>query len=183
MKAFLLSGVAWLLLLAFANHTQAQISPIRLSVNKHQKTTQNTISQNDRSDAGMREQEVSEEVYYTIAVSSINTASALNPKIKWSILVKPATGTDLKLVEGERACSLNFGQKFSFDTDLVQLSGKTWQSRDGRHRKTELAQIVGYAVEVHIGDRIVSSAIEPADIKHKIELLRGGEGKQQIHQF
>jgi hypothetical protein len=178
-----LSGATWLLLLAFANHAQAQISPVRLSVSKHQKINQNTISQNDRLDTGVREQEVNEEVYYTIVVANAGAASVPNAKIKWAILVKPIRSTKLELVEGERTCSLSFGQKFAFDTDLVQLSGRKWQSRDGWYRRTVSAQIVGYAVEVYMGDKIVASAVDPSDVRRKIELLRGGEGKQQLHQF
>ena len=161
---------------------QAQISPVRLSVNKNQKTTQTTISQSDLS---INEQEVDQEVSYTIVVTSTSGAPVSDIKIKWAIMVKPTHGkTDLKLVEGERTCSLNFGQKFTFDTDLMQLNGKKWQSRNGRNRKAISSQIVGYAVEVYIGDRVVASDIQPPDAKRKIDLLRGGgEGGQQLHQF
>ena len=183
MKKVFLSGATCLLLLAFASHAQAQISPVRLSVSKNQKIDQKP-KYRDNISTGPRELEVNDEVHYTIVVANSSAAPVPKVQIKWAILVKPARGTSLKLVEGEHTCSLDLGERCTFDTDLVELTGTKWQSSGGQPRRIVSAQIVGYTVEAYIGDRVVASDIQPSDAKSKIELLKNDKNSgQQRHRF
>lgn len=176
-------GIACLLFFAAAFQSDAQISPVRLSVNKSRKIEQKTTSQQGGYAWGWREQAVNEKVYYTVEVANASTAPVSNLRIKWAVLVQPANRKDPQIIEGERSCSLNLGQKFSFDTDVIELSGTKVETSDGQYRRSNTSQIAGYAVEVFLNDKRVAADIQPTDAKRKMEDAKAGKDGQKTHQF
>jgi hypothetical protein len=179
----LLPVVVSLLLTCLAAEAPAQISPVRLSVNKNRKVEQKTTSQQGGYAWSWREQAVNERVYYSIEVANASTAPLSNLRVKWAVVVQPANRKEPQLIEGERACSLNLSQKFAFDTDVIELSGKKWETSDGQYRRDDSSKILGYAVEVFLNDKRVAADIQPTDTKRKIEELKGGKESQKTHQF
>ena len=184
MKRLVLPGIASVLLIFIVAQAQAQISPVRLSVNKSRKVQQKTTSQQGGYAWSWREQAINERVYYTVEVANASTAPIANVQIKWAVLVQPVDRKEPQLVEGERTCSLNLGQKFSFDTDVIELSGTKTETSDGQYRRDNSSRIIGYAVEAFLNDKRVAADMQPADAKKKIDDARGATGKsQQEHHF
>jgi hypothetical protein len=167
MKRFL----GWLgITLAVAVVAQAQINPVRLKVNKTEKKDRKTTYRS--TDGYTQQQQIQSTVFYTIEVANVSATPVTDLQVKWALLIKTRVVPEFKVVEGERTCSIGLGQKYVFDTDIVELSGSQWQNNWTGSRSGSSAEVAGYAVEVLSGDRIVASEIIPADTKRRIEQLK-----------
>ncbi len=184
MKKLVVAGNLILLLALSVQQTYAQIYPVRLSVTKNRKTSQKTTQQSGGYIRSWTEQQIKETVSYTIEVANATTAPVPNVRIKWAILVKPGKKNQPEIIEGEQTCSLNLGTKYVFDTDIVELTGTKLESSDGQYRRDDSSRVLGYAVEVFIGNQRVAADIQPIDTKGKVEALKAEKEKgRPRHQF
>ena len=163
---------------------QAQIvNPVRLKINKNSKKDRKTTYQSTYGT--LREQDVNETVSYTVDVINMSSGPVKDVEVKWAILVNArgrysSTSYDsgMRVVEGERKVDeLGIGQKFSFDTDVIQLSGTQTDGNSsyyygGTSRTKTGSEIAGYVVEVYSGGRVIGSEILPIDTKKKIAALK-----------
>ena len=65
----------------------------------------------------------------------------------------------LRMQDGKERRDLKAGEKFSFDTDVIELNAPR-------------AQVDGYCIEAVLDGKVVASAIEPANAKERIESLK-----------
>ncbi len=166
-----LRRAAWLALLAwFVPCVTAQINPIRLKVNKTEKKDRKTTYRS--TDGYTQQQQINSTVFYTIEVANATTAPVTDLQVKWALLIKTRAVQQFKVIEGERTCNIGLGQKYAFDTDIVELSGSQWQNNASGARSENSAEVAGYVVEVLKEGRIITSDITPADTKRRIEQLK-----------
>jgi hypothetical protein len=182
-KQILLPVTSILLLSLAVSRSIAQINPVRLSVTKNRKVNQKTTQQNTGIIQSWSEHEVKETVSYTIEVANATTAPVPNLRIHWAILVKPVGNAPLEFIEGEKTCSLALGGKYVFDTDVLELGGKKWQTSDGQYRQDDSSKVLGCAVEAFIGNQRVAADVQPADTKRKIDELKTQKEKSPRRQF
>ena len=181
----------YLISASLAAPSQAQVSPVRLKVSKHQKSDSKNTYQS--SDGYYRSAEKNKSLYYTIDLTNVSGGSAKEFNIKWAVLVKSDNNSysfvngqyrradPMHVVSGEKSCTLEFGKNCSVDTDVIELSG--WESVDGGFRRSEYgAKLIGYCVEVFVNDQRVAADIQPPDTKAKIE-QESGQGEQKRHKF
>lgn len=168
-----------LLLAMLPSDARAQVSPLRLTVNKTQKDKRETTYQS--TNGRHRTQEVNSTVFYTVEVANIAPATLSNLKINWAILIDPSHGehlgggvgwneAHLKVATGERACNIGLGLKYKFDTDPVDLSAVVVDN-NGQHH-TRGGSVRGYMVEVYQGGHLIASDYSPSDIKNQIDHVR-----------
>jgi hypothetical protein len=155
----------------FALGADAQVNPVRLRVLKQQKTDYRQSYQT--TDGYWRERRGTKAVSYSIAVANNTTKPLMDVRVEWAVLVQPYVRYDqLRVVDGSKSVDIPFGKSFVFETDIIELTGYEWRtSEGGRHQHS--AEILGYAVEVYIGDKLVASDIKPSDAKRKIEQVSG----------
>ena len=168
--------------------SDAQVSPVRLKVSKHSKSDTKT---NFRSaDGRYSNQDKETSIFYTVDLTNVSGGAARDFVIKWAVLVKgdqyyygDADGGSgqMRVVNGEKSCTLEFGKTFSFDTDVLELQGNQ-TNFDGGHRYERGSKIVGYSVEIFCNDQRVAADIKPDDTKNKIEQL-GANADQKRHKF
>jgi hypothetical protein len=89
------------------------------------------------------------------------------------------TAWGLEVLEGERVCSLAFGQKYVFDTEPFDLSSVNSSRPNTTVQDCRGGQVVGYAVEVFLGDKLVASDIRPSDTKSRIEKLKSSKRRRR----
>ena len=99
-------------------------------------------------------------------------------KVSWVLVLREAGSGTLRLVEGVRTTDLKRGQKYSFDTDVVEL-GSFSHSTYGNSRSTS-AEPVGYLVEVIVDGKAVASATKPMDIRGKIQEARNAPKRHKF---
>jgi hypothetical protein len=109
-----------------------------------------------------------------------STASVIGLQVRWTIVLKDPNSGQLKLVEGKKNTDLARGQKYSFDTDIIEL-GQFYQD-NWSSSKTGLAEAVGYLVECIVDGKVVSSATQPSDIRTKVSQARAN-ADQKRHRF
>jgi hypothetical protein len=170
-----------LLLAGSVIDARAQANSVRLKVTKMESTHRQTTYQT--SDGSYRQQQVKSAVYYTIEVVNLNTTGPADLKIKWAILVDPSkaeaqgggysmTKVAEKVVSGERQSKITLGQRYTFDTDPIDLDTVTTSYDTGGQRFHSGGSIQGYLVEVYNGDRLVASDSSSQNIKHDMEQLQ-----------
>jgi len=182
--------IALAVLLAGVAAASAQVSPARLKVTRQSKSDSKETYRS--SDGRYRSGEKTKTVLYKVEVSNVSGGPAKEFVIKWAVLVKSDDAVytyqdgnmkrqNLRVVEGEKTCKLEFGKSFNFETDVIELTG--WESvSSGMYRSESGAKVIGYAVEVFCNGERVASDIQPADTKKKIDQTKG-EGEQKRHQF
>jgi hypothetical protein len=208
MKRMLLPWGVMALLVLPVTGAAAQPGPVRLTVTKITKGNMQRFSEigwvQDRDgnayigEAGESVIQVGDFVHYHIELALMSPKALPALRIEWALLVRPAGGENPQVIQGENMGKLDLASrstKFECDTQTVHVRTKeqarqrdiaqarswspqprgTWRSSAYQGIVTE---ILGYSVEVLDGDRVVASAAEPANAKRKIELLRGGEGRQ-----
>jgi hypothetical protein len=169
----------------------AQVSPVRLKVSKHQKSDSKNLYQS--SDGYYRSAEKNKTLYYTVDLTNVSGGAAKDFNVKWAVLVRSdrigytmidgeyRQSNPMRVVNGEKTCTLEFGKTCSFDTDVIEAAG--WESVEGGNRRSEYgAKVVGYCVEVFVNDQRVASDIQPPDTKTKIEQA-SGTSDQKLHKF
>ena len=174
---------------SFAWQAQGQISPVRLSVTKNEKSDQKTTYQDNYG--YNRQQQIKKTISYTVEVRNFSAGALPNLTVKWAVLYDPSkaeahghggvswSSKDLRVLEGEHACSLGLGQQCAFDTDSIDLStvhGGTANTTQGYQYGGD---IHGYSVEVFSGERLLASEYQPQDIKSQIEAARTNKDKGQ----
>ncbi len=173
----------------FAGQTRAQMSPVRVSVTKNEKSDQKTTYQD--SSGYFRQQQIKKTVSYTVEVRNFSAGALPNLTIKWAVLYDPTKAEahgggsvswstkDLKVLEGEHTCTLDLGQECGFDTAPIDLSSV----HSGTANTTQGYQygggIRGYCVEVFAGERLLGSELQPQDIKSQIEAAKTNKDKGQ----
>jgi hypothetical protein len=174
----------------FADPGRAQISPVRLSVSKNEKKEQKTTYQD--SSGYYRQRQINRTVSYSVEVRNFSSTALAGIVIKWAILYDPSHAevrggggvswnrADLKVLDGERTCSLQVGQRFAFDTDSVDLSsvhtGNSYTTRANQYG----GDIRGYCVEVSTADgKLLASEIQPPDTKQQLDQVRAKDRKDQ----
>ena len=163
--------VAW----GIALISEAQMSPVRLRVTKNSHKERKTTQQDRYGQE--RVQAVNETVTYTIEVVNLSSKEIKDVRIHWAVLVNPSSGSSssgsMRVTEGEKTSDLKNGQKYSFDTDKIDLAGTQRDSASyyGTTRTRTGAGIEGYAVEVYADGRVVASEILPIDTKKRIDQI------------
>ena len=151
-----------------------QISPVRLKVNK--------VTKKERVERESGDKPLIQQVLYEVELSNASTAASDDLTIKWAILYKPYPyNNDLKILEGDRTCSLGIGQRYKFETDSLEVPMKKrayYNSRGIRSSSGDGLEILGYLVEVYSGKKILASDIQPSDIKTRIQKVRDAEEKK-----
>jgi hypothetical protein len=178
--------VVFLLPVFLAAAAYAQIKPFRIKVDKiSKKNTTKTVYQ-DASGA-YRNQQVNETVHYHIEVVNFSTMPRPDVKIKWVLLYDSSQATvqgngginapapNLKTLEGERTCSLAVGQKYIFDTESLNLSSVSSSMPYTTKLSHQGGEVLGYVVEVLVGDALAAKEISPPDTKSRIEKLKASQ--------
>jgi hypothetical protein len=168
------------LLLAGAADGFAQAGQILLKVTKKEDTDYNYRY----SSPGYRSTVGADKVHYRIEVVNGSPADVSNVVIRWAVLIKPGYGTQPRVIEGSRKTDLKRGQRYEFDTDIFQL-GSVYRSNISGTSRFNRAEILGYAVEVIVDAKTVSSDIRPADTKMKIDALKSSKPPEppKVHRF
>ena len=156
-------------LVAMAAPADAQIGPVRLKVTRVNKEARVLAS---RTADGAREEQLVDRVYYKGELTNTSSAPVRNVVVKWAILVRPHSTTNLSVVEGEYTCSLALGERSGFDTDIIELTGTRTRSTETGSRSDTKSRIVGYAVEVYVGDRRMAWEADPQDTMRRIEDMK-----------
>jgi hypothetical protein len=103
------------------------------------------------------------------------------------VLVKPRYSQPLEVVEGERSCALDRMQKYVFDTDILELTGTTYDYPSIQYKDRNASEIEGYVVEVFVNGTRVAADIQPADTKRQIDQVKAdkekGQGEQKRKRF
>jgi hypothetical protein len=166
---------------------EAQLNPVRLKVNKIQKkATQTTHRQ---TDGAYRQQQNNETIYYEIDVSNFSASPITNCIVKWAVLYDPSqarshgsggftwSSEDLAVSEGQKTCQLALGQKYSFETDPIELSTvSTSISYTGRRYRYG-GEVRGHVVEVFVNDRLVATDASSNDIRQQMEKAKKDSGR------
>jgi len=79
-------------------------------------------------------------------------------RVTWKTLAQTAD-KKFSVAQGEKSVDVEMGKTYDFDTD----------SADGK--------VLGYTVQVFSEDKVLASAVEPADIKAQIEKAGGSSSK------
>jgi len=166
----------WLILPA-----NAQVSPVRLRVNKVQNKDTRTAY---RSSYGTyRHEQSNETVYYEIELVNFSAGAISNCVVKWNVLHDPSyasalgggisySTSRLEIQEGQKICILKTGQKYVLQTDPIELSiVSTYDSYGGGHSRYG-GDVRGYLVEVYVHDRLVAQDASANNIREQIENLR-----------
>jgi hypothetical protein len=119
-----------------------------------------------------------ETLSYTVELINAGGEAVPNVKISWTIVVREAGGGGLRLIEGVRTTELKRGQKFNFETDVIEM-GSFSHSTYGNSRSTN-AELVGYLVEAVVDGKAVASAAQPMDIRNKIEEARNAPKRHRF---
>lgn len=117
-------------------------------------------------------------VSYSVEAINAGAAPVAGVKINWVILCREASGGQLRLVEGARTTDLARGQKFGFETDIVELSS-FYRSTYSSSRSVS-AELVGYLVEVIVDGKVVASDGKPADIRNKVQEARNAPKRHRF---
>src|ERR1043166_1757249 len=164
----------------------AQLNPVRLNVNKVEKKDRQTTYRS--ADGQYRREQLNSATSSTVQLVNVSGGSLSNIRVKWAVLVDSshaearATGISttngkLDIVEGERTCSLDLGQRYSFDTDVIELSAAMAGSDYSGSRWNYGGKVLGYAVEVFVDRKPGASEIQPSDTKKRIEQVKADEQK------
>ena len=165
----LISTALALLLGLAATQSFGQISPVRLKVNK--------VIKKERAEREEGGKPLIQQVLYEVELSNASTAAANDLTIKWAILYKPNSySSEVKILEGDRTCSLSVGQKYKFETDPLEVPLK---KRGYYGSSSSGTDILGYFVEVYSGKKILTSDIQPADTKARV--LKAKEAEEKRH--
>lgn len=170
-----LTRLGWvvLLLVVFAPLTQAQITPVRVRVEKHQKT-QNVRSEDQHGHYMYRT------VWYSAEVFSMNASLLPDVVVKWALYGRQIhTSKDdlaaLFVVEGEKKCSLIHGQTYELETDQIDLMACPMSGGKG--------EVLGYAFQVLVDDKVVASSVAPENTLKKIEAIKAAREKPNPNRF
>lgn len=178
---------ALLLLAAALIDAHAQASSVHLKVSKMETNHRHTTYES--ADGGYRQQQINSTIYYTVELVSLNTTRPADLKIKWTILVDPSRAeahgngysqmkADEKIVTDERQCKIAVGQRYTFDTDSIDLDTvATDYNYNGRHY-TYGGGIHGYLVEVYDGDRLIASDASSVNFKSELEKFQANRDKK-----
>lgn len=148
----------------------AQISPLRLKVTKNMKKDMEGGSQHL----------VHETVSYTIEISNASPAPVKDIQVRWAMIVSSGyrydgagwTSVSQKILEGEHTCSVDRIQKCVFDTDEVEVAAYTKKEYYARYK----SDITAYYVEALVNGAVVTSDIQPANAKIRIEEEKSKRG-------
>jgi len=113
-------------------------------------------------------------VSYTIEVRNSSTSDLRDIKIQWAILVRDSFGHN-NLVEGLQQVRIPFGGKFAFETDTMELRVSNYQ--DYYYG----ASIIGHAVQVFAGEKLLGQECVPSNILPQIEAIRNKENGKMHH--
>jgi hypothetical protein len=178
--------VVFVLPVFLAASAHAQIKPVRIDVSKVSKKNSKTVYQD--SGGTYRNQQVNETIHYTIQVVNSGTLPLTDVKIKWAVLYDSsqatmhgdgvsATASPLKILEGEQTCSLRVGQKYAFDTESLDLSSVNSSRAYTTKQHHYGGEVIGYAVEVLVGDKLAAEEVRPSDIKSRIEKAKASQAE------
>jgi hypothetical protein len=126
------------------------------------------------SDTGYVHRSGQEVAYYTIDVINGGKQRLEAVEINWYVVVNPAATSKNKapvVIQGSKKTSLDSGQKFSFQTDVLELGSVSYSSYSGT-RTGAKAQVVGHLIEVLVNGKVVRSDSKPLDIKTQIDQLK-----------
>ena len=151
--ALLMSSVA-------VSQSFAQLSPVRLTVTKHEDkdyvTKHREHPRRDTSVSKLHETDAT--LIYSIEVVNAGAKPLAGLEIRWGVLID-RPDHPLRMHDGKEHHDLKPGEKFSFDTDVIELNAP--------HAKVD-----GYSIEAVLDGKVVASAIEPANAKERIESLK-----------
>jgi hypothetical protein len=174
-----LYSLSLLLLAAGAAPVAAQSSPLRMTVTRCLKENRGPAT---RTPDGAREEPLLDRVYYTIELANSTSTTLKDVAVKWAVLVQQRVTGIKTVVEGESRCALAFGERRRLDTDIIELSGVRTRNADGSVGESK-SQILGYAVEVYVGGRLVAAEAFPADTPVRIKEVKGEQAEPGVHRF
>src|SRR5262245_41159191 len=117
-----------LMILLLPSLTQAQVSTVKLKVSRSSKsdTKETYRSLDGRSASG----EITKSICYKIELTNISSGPAKDFVVKWAVLVKSDREVwqngqwkrgEMRVIQGEKECKLDFAKNTSFDTDVIEL--------------------------------------------------------------
>lgn len=113
------------------------------------------------------------------AVEIINAGEDVpNAKVSWVVVLRESGSGQLKVVEGTRTAELKRGQKFSFETDIIEL-GSFSRSTHYSSKSTK-AELVGCLVEAMVDGKVVASDAKPMDIRNKVQEARNAPKRHRF---
>lgn len=113
------------------------------------------------------------------AVDIINAGGDVpNAKVSWVVVLRESGSGQLKVVEGTRTAELKRGQKFSFETDIIELG--SFSRSTYYNSKSTNAELVGYLVEAIVDGKVLASDAKPMDIRNKLQEARNAPKRHQF---
>jgi hypothetical protein len=173
-----LKAMLWISLLAIgAAPAFGQAPSLMLNVKKKEKTEtkQRTTSSGYYSTYQYR----SGVETLSYAVEIINAGGDVpNAKVSWAVVLRETGSGQLKVVEGTRTAELKRGQKFSFETDIIELG--SFSRSNYYNSKSSNAELVGYLVEALVDGKVVASDAKPMDIRTKVQEARNAPKRHRV---
>jgi hypothetical protein len=153
------------LLLAFTLPVQAQISPVKIVVNKRQQTKNVAAGQyNNIHNQTFRT------LVFDVDASNLSAKPIENLVVRWSILVQPAHTSGIssaQLAEGTKKLSLKVAERLKVESDAVELSKCTGCGSE--------SQLIAYVVEAQVDGKTVATDTGSTSAKDKIEQYRSAK--------
>jgi hypothetical protein len=173
MKNFARIGLVALALIIFAPSADGQLTPVRIRVEKHQKT-KNVRAEDQHGHYLFRTVSFSAEVF------SMNAAPLPEVLVRWAVFgrqthVSKDDLLSLFLVEGEEECSLSHGQTHRFETEPIDLIACPMSGGKG--------EILGHVFEVLVDGKVVASSVVPENAPRKIGAIKAAREKPNRNRF
>lgn len=168
------------IVLSMAVTGAAQLSPVKLTVTER--------ARNDRVSSNAKVS-TTQFTYYEVELQNVSAKSYSELAVKWTMVVQPPRNKPIKLLSGDHQVKLEQGKKVAVQTDAVETGIRTLKrgSKKIETTNTTKSEIVGYLIEVWEGDKMLATALEPADIRSTIEKLKNKDtkpaGEQQFHRL
>ena len=166
-----------LLSLVVAATAQGPVSPLRLKVSEMKKRDTKPRSGYSESEYYSRSRSGHVVTYYSIELSQA-AKTVEDIVVKWAVLIKPKDAKALRVVEGEKKCSLDVGAKVTVDTDTFETASVTSSATGGYYSgstsssRTPGDEVLGYSVEVFVKGERVAADSKPLDVKNRIDQVR-----------
>ncbi len=175
MKIRIILGIA--LVCLGITTTLGQAPSLMLTVKKKENTQ--TTSRTTSSDYYGSYQSRSGVETLSYTVDLINAGGDVsNTKVSWVVVLRETGSGQLKVVEGTRTAELKRGQKFSFETDIIELG--SFSRSNYYSSKSSNAELVGYLVEALVDGKVVASDAKPMDIRTKVQEARNAPARHKF---
>ncbi len=163
---FVAAGLIWA---AASPLASGQVGPIMIIVAKNEnRDTKSSY----RCSLGHIHSSGADVASYNVDILNAGATTIKDVEIHWTVVTREPSGSQYRLTEGVQKTNLDRAQKFSFETDAVELATFSKGGYSGSSSTSRRAEVVGYLVEVNVDGKVVKSDCKPADIRTKIDRAR-----------